>query len=636
MCGISFLYDPSPVPERGSVRSRSAIAAMAYRGPDEIGFHDGDTWYMGQARLAIIGLVDGQQPMADPSGRWWLTYNGEVYNYKEVRAELGARWTFRTQSDTEVVLAGLILEGASFLRRLNGMWALALWDTCERTLLLARDRLGKKPLYFQAGPTQFACASELPALQKLLPARQRRVDRDSMADILRYGFAMPGRTVQEDVGEVLPGHVLHWSPGRAVEQASYWSLSTLVAAPATGHDVLELLTSAVKYRLVADVEVGAFLSGGIDSSLVSAIAARHCDHPLRTFSIGFSEASFDETAHARRMAEYLGTRHESQVFAAPEVAHMARLVVGHIGMPFGDASLLPTAAVSALAAGRVKVALSGDGADELFAGYQRYLGRLLLRWYSRLPIGLQKTAERLLGALPEPLHHHSSSYLKKAKLFARSAALSRHEGETGYVAPRIFSDAEIARLAPDVAGRGHRTPALPERANGDDLLQMMMRDALVYLPQDILVKTDRASMAYSLEQRSPFLDYRLVELALSQDSGRHFRGLRGKALLRESVRALAPSWLWRRRKQGFAVPLGTWFRGEMGDALLRESRRAEQWLLDPAHVTRLVEEHRKGDVDHGQRLWLLWTCAIWQTGLQETAAAQAEPVPAPYLSGNRA
>jgi asparagine synthase (glutamine-hydrolysing) len=610
VCGITFLHDAARGREGVAARCRAAIHAMAHRGPDGIETAGDEHWHMGHARLAIIGISDGQQPMSDAAVRWSIVYNGEIYNYAELRDELASRWTFRTHSDTEVLLAGLALDGAAFLTRLNGMWAFALWDRVERSLLLARDRLGKKPLYVRGDRERFACASELPAL-RTLTGISPAVDLDSLADTLRYGCALPGHTIDQGSSEVMPGHVMRWQPGTLPQQEPYWSLPQQSSVGSDGARVLDLLESAVRYRLVADVEVGAFLSGGVDSSLVSALAARHTDHRLRTFSIGFADASYDESSYAARMAQFLGTEHETAVYAGSDRAEMLQLLVRHVGMPFGDASLLPTAAVSALAARRVKVALSGDGADELFGGYQRYLGRVLLRWYSRLPAPLQRSAESLLRVLPEPLHHHSRSLLKKAQLFVRNASLVRGAHAADYVAPRFFSDAELAELAPGLAGRGHAAPALPERVRGDDVLAMMCADALVYLPQDILVKTDRASMAHSLEQRCPFLDYRLVELALSGASAQHFRGLRGKALLRTAVDALAPPWLWRRRKQGFAVPLGAWFRGELADDLLSGLQRSGQDWVDPSAVRRLVDAHRSGGVDHGQRLWLLWTYAVW-------------------------
>ncbi len=626
MCGLTFLYDPNLGREALAVRSATAIAQMRHRGPDGYGTRASDRWSMGHARLAIIGIADGQQPMSDASDRWTIAYNGEIYNYKELRRELSSRWTFLTHCDTEVLLAGLILEGSQFLTRLNGMWAFALWDDVEQTLVLARDRIGKKPLYYRAERGRLACASELPAL-RALSASSATVDLDSLADTLRYGFPLPGHTIDTGSREVLPGHVLLWKPGREPQQSPYWTLAGREIAPVAqaAERVRAQLESAVQYRLVADVEVGSFLSGGIDSSLVSALAARHLRRPLRTFSIGFEDPTYDERAPAARMAMHLGSRHESAVYRDSDRREISALLVHHLGMPFGDSSLLPTAAVSALASRHVKVALSGDGADELFGGYQRYLGRALLRWYTRLPRPLQRNAEALLRVLPEPLQHHSKSMLKKAKLFIRGVELARLGGaNTSYVAPRVFSEPELAALAPSLAGRGHAAPALPERTVGDDVLGMMHADALVYLPQDILVKADRASMAHSLEQRCPFLDYRLVETALSYGSAQHFRGLRGKALLRQACTDVLPSWLWRRRKQGFAVPVGEWFRGTLGHDMLGLLRGSDQHWIDPGEVERLVHEHRAGAVDHGQRLWLLWTYAVWTNPTAQTSLPATE------------
>lgn len=626
MCGLTFLYDPDLGREALAARSRAAIERLQHRGPDGHGTRDEDRWSMGHARLAIIGIADGQQPMSDVSARWTIAYNGEIYNYKELRRELSPRWTFLTNCDTEVLLAGLVLEGSRFLVRMNGMWAFALWDDAEATLLLARDRMGKKPLYYRAERSRLACASELPAL-RALSGSAATVDLDSLADTLRYGFPLPGHTIDTGSEEVLPGHLLAWKPGQEPQQFPYWTLAgreTVPVAQAAEH-VRALLESAVQYRLVADVEVGSFLSGGIDSSLVSALAARHLQHPLHTFSIGFEDPTYDERAPAARMAVHLGTRHESAVYRDSDRRQISALLAHHLGMPFGDASLLPTAAVSALASRHVKVALSGDGADELFGGYQRYLGRALLRWYTRLPRPLQRSAEALLRVLPEPLQHHSKSMLKKAKLFIRGVELARLSGaDSSYVAPRIFGEAELVTLAPSLAGRGHAPPALPERTRGDDVLGMMHADALVYLPQDILVKADRASMAHSLEQRCPFLDYRLVETALSLGSAQHFRGLRGKALLRQAFSGALPPWLWRRRKQGFAVPVGEWFRGVLADDMLGLLKSSDQHWIVPGEVERLIREHRAGAIDHGQRLWLLWTYAVWMAPTAQTSLPATE------------
>lgn len=596
-------------------RALDAIAALAHRGPDDRNCCIDDGWAIGHTRLAIIDLAGSEQPMRSPDGRYCLTYNGEIYNYKELRSDLEKRWSFRTQGDTEVLLAGLVLDGANFLTRANGMWAFALWDTRERRLLLARDRLGKKPLYVRDGGTSFACASELSALRTLVPGMEWEEDLDSAGDFFRYGFALPGHTNWHATKEVLPGHWYEWSPGRTGRQQRYWAPETQAfdgdAADAAA-EVGRLLADSTRLRLIADVDVGSFLSGGVDSSLVSTLAARDIGHRLRTFSIGFTAAGYDESWAAQRMAKVIGSVHESEMVGQLQAGDLESLITTNLGEPFADPSLLPMSVLSRLAARHTKVALSGDGGDELFAGYQRYLGRVILRWYTRLPIPLRSNLERLLRVFPEPTHHHSRSLLKKAHLFVAMAGAPETQSAP-YVAPRLFTDAQIHELLPYLKGRGHAPPELPACCAIDDVHQMMHADVLAYLPQDILVKTDRASMAHSLEVRSPFLDHRLVELAMSVAGTTHVRHLRGKQLLRKGCAETIPGWVWRRRKQGFAVPVGAWFRGSLGDALERGLRGADI-SIQPSAAIALLNEHRSGARDHGLRLWALWSYMQWHDG----------------------
>ncbi len=609
MCGIIFLAEEHTPEQELRARADKAVATLKHRGPDGSGVVGEQGWAMGHTRLAIIDPIGNVQPIASSDGRYWITYNGEIYNYQELRNSLQTRWNFRTNGDTEVLLAGLILDGPSFLTQLNGMWAFALWDSVERSLFLSRDRLGKKPLYFRSYEHGIAVASELKPLQQLLPSLHWQEDLDSTADFLRYGFALPGFTAFRGVNEVLPGNYLVWSERNDARQARYWSipsLSTETAMSSDPADLAELLRDSVRLRLIADVDVGAFLSGGIDSSLVSTLAAREMDRPLRTFSIGFSDPAYDESAAAKFMAEAIHSNHESEIVALDHADLATRLLAENFGQPFADASALPMSLLSKLAATKVKVALSGDGADELFAGYQRYVGRILLRWYTRLPISLRKSGERLLRYFPEPLHHHSRSFLKRAHLFVSAANV----GAGSYVAPRLFGDSSIAALLPDVKIGGHAPLGLPEVTRGDDIHQMMASDALNYLPQDILVKADRASMAHSLEVRCPFLDHRIVQYALATRSASHIRKLEGKQLLRRKLNTLLPASVWRRRKQGFAVPTGAWFRGQLGErfeSLLRQSSSP----LNKDICIDLLNAHRMGKRDLGQQLWALWAYFQW-------------------------
>lgn len=611
MCGVTFVFDERADEDTLRQRTAAALECLYHRGPDGQGIFSVAGGSIGHRRLAIIDLEGSPQPMWDPGRRYCLAYNGEVYNYRELRDDLDGQWVFATNGDTEVVLAGLILKGSKFLENIEGMWAITLWDTGEKRLLLARDRMGKKPLYYRDISGGIACASELPALMTLSPGGWEE-DVDSTADYLRYGYTLPGYTAYRGVREVLPGHVLTWMPHRGAEAKPFWQLSP---EPFTGNrrqtakQLREALIRAVDRRLVADVEVGAFLSGGVDSSLIVGIVRQELGRSLKTFTIGFEERAYDERRYARVAAGAFGTDHYEEVLGQWDESELETLILKHLGQPFADASLLPTALVSRVASRHVKVALSGDGGDELFSGYQRYQARMMLRWYTRLPKSLRNNIARLVRLLPEPMAHHSRSLLKKAHLFVDVA--DRQEAETPYFAPLMFSPARMRHLAPEMVARGHPPPNLPETTTPDDLQRMMLADACVYLPQDILVKVDRASMAQSLEARAPFLDRNVVELAFGLPRYWHRRGFEGKRMLRESFSSLLPSSVWHRRKQGFGVPLHDWFRGELG-------QRLRAWLMDdpgPFHISNvmaLLDEHITWQRDHGYRLWLIYVYLLWR------------------------
>ena len=613
MCGLTFVYESGSDDASLRARSTSALERLHHRGPDGNGLFSGPGWAVGHRRLSIIDIGGSPQPMWDPAHRYCLTYNGEVYNYRELRSDLEGKWDFSTQGDTEVVLAGLVLYGPDFFTRMQGMWALALWDSEAELLLLARDRMGKKPLFYSASDNGISCASEIPAL-KILAKAHWQEDLDSTADYFRYGYYLPGFTAWREVREVLPGHFARWSPGKVQpEQYQYWQLqlktfsgSRKDAAEALRHGMVE----AVRRRMVADVEVGAFLSGGVDSSLVCAIVRKSLGLPLKSFTIGFSDSSYDEREYASRAAEDFGTTHFAEELSEFSADDLERLQDSHLGMPFHDSSILPTALVSRVAASHVKVALSGDGGDELFSGYQRYQARAILRWYTKLPRHLRKIGEKLLRSLPEPDQHHSRSILKKAHLFCDVA--DRLEEETPYIAPIMLQRPLRHELAPDIVDRGHAPTDLLESVQPDDLLQMMYADALVYLPQDILTKIDRASMAASLEARAPFLDRSVVELAFSFPREWHRSGLRGKRMLQMAFSDLLPRWTWERRKQGFGVPIQRWFRQDLGDALERLAREPDLGPLNGPSIIKLLDQHRAGRRDLGNRLWLLYSYLKWR------------------------
>lgn len=611
MCGIALLY--GPLGAELAARMENALGIMSHRGPDGEGLFLDSEIAIGHRRLSIVDLGASKQPMTDPSGRFVLTFNGEIYNYQELRTHLAPQWNFRTNGDTEVLLAGLVLQGKEFLVRAEGMWAFALWDAQERSILAGRDRMGKKPLYYQLLPSGFACASELPSL-RALGSTPWHEDEDSTADYLRYGFFLPGYTAYREVREVLPGHYLQWKNScGTTTQRPYWQLPAQHFA-GTQHDAICLLresfTEAVRRRMVADVEVGSFLSGGVDSSLIVGIATRCLGKRLKTFTIGFNNPAFDEQMYAQRAAQHFGTDHYAETLVEFLSSDLDSLLLKHMGQPFQDPSLLATALVSRVAAHHVKVALSGDGGDELFSGYQRYQARAILRWYTRLPIALRRSAQGFLRAIPESGTHHSRSLLKKAHLFCDTA--DRIDEETPYVAPLMFRRADRLRLAPDLADLGHTPPCLPTTVEPDDIARMMLADALVYLPQDIMTKVDRASMAASLEARSPFLDRAVVELALSIPRTWHRHGFSGKRMLRAAFADILPEWVWRRRKQGFAVPVYQWFKQSLGDKLLQMLNDLPGIPLRSDFVALLLSEHKAGIRDHGYRLWLIHAYLVWR------------------------
>ncbi len=612
MCGILFIHNREIEQPVLRERLQRALAMLAHRGPDESGTWFGNPVGVGHTRLSILDLLASRQPMTDPGERYVLTYNGEIYNYQALRRELENKWSFTTQGDTEVLLAGLITRGESFLQSLEGMWAFALWDRRTETLLLARDRMGKKPLFYNLSGERMTCASELPALATLEDCRWQE-DLDSTADYLRYGYYLPGTTAYQNVREVLPGHVLRWRPGTEPQQQAYWSLDIggFQGSKQQAQEALrERLINAVSARMVADVEVGAFLSGGIDSSLVVGILCRELGIKPKTFTIGFSEDSYDERQFARRIADFYATEHYEEVLAECDSDNLKVLILKHIGQPFADSSLLPTSLLARMTSRHVKVALSGDGADELFSGYQRYQGRALLRWYFRMPKFMQRRIERSIEALPEPMVHHSRSLLKKAHLFYD--LIKRQESEMPYIAPVNYARHVFARLAPSISERGHSPPLIPAAAKADSILEMMAADAAVYLPQDILVKVDRATMASSLEARAPFLDTKVVELAFSLPRTWHRRGYSGKHMLRESFGELLPAATWKRRKQGFGVPIDKWFRSKLGDELRELLRRQKDHPFDTSEVLFMLDDHCLGQRDRGYRLWNIYVYLFWK------------------------
>lgn len=612
MCGILFGFDPCMNHSLIEYRSTEALQRIKHRGPNEgkILVH-GDA-VLGHRRLSIIDLKSSSQPMLSPDNRYSIAYNGEIYNYKSLRESLKAKWCFQTAGDTEVLFAGILTEGEIFLNKVQGMWAFFIWDSYAKQLFGARDRMGKKPFYYYENKKSLYIASELNAIKYLLGNERLNEDETSTIDYFKYGFYMPGKTAYKDIKELKPGHILNWEYQNQGHEKRYWNISLNNRGRSQDNDekLRALLIQAVKDRLVADVKVGAFLSGGIDSSLITAIASQSIDDALETFTIKFSDNGYDESKFASKIAAMFKTNHHEKSIDkfAPDLAF--ELLNNHIGQPFGDSSILPTALVSQLAAEHVKVVLSGDGADELFSGYQRYTARSILRWYSRVPKQLRNVAVKAISKMPELQVHHSKSLLKKMQVF-----LKNYSGDglnDPYVAPRMFTDFEIKELLPGYPGVDHKASQYEISVDmPDSISEMMYKDAMIYLPQDILQKVDRASMASGVEVRAPFLDSRIVEYAFSLTISSHRNILSGKQMIKRAFKDELPREIWSRRKQGFSVPVTSWFREGMGDLLL-ELLNGVHCQLNKDYILLLLTNNNKKISDEGFRLWTILSYLIWK------------------------
>ncbi len=613
MCGLAFLWHQHQSGDRCAALAGAALDRMRHRGPDERQVVSGPGWALGHNRLSVIDLASSRQPMSSPDGRYLLAFNGEIYNYQSLRQQLQQRWDFKTSGDTEVVLAGLVLEGSSFVRKMSGMWAFTLLDSREQRLLLSRDRCGEKPLYYLARPGLVAVASELPALKQMVPAAPLQENGANSLYFFRHGFFPPGATIYREVHEVLPAHCLELQLASGTcHSECYWSLpsGTLeIEQSEAEYQLNSLLDQSIQSRLVADVEVGLLLSGGIDSSILLA-KMRPFNAP-RTFTIGFSSGSYDERDDARRVAEHFRVSNVQQVVDKFEPAAIGQLLRDNIGQPFADPSILPTAMACRLASSQVKVCLGGDGADELFSGYQRYQARLLSSWYRRLPLPLRNALAGMLAALPASHSHHSRSLVKKAQLFVR--LVEQFGSLANRNTPRLLSsEAESGFFAGAFAEIDDSANTQVLDGDLDEVMAMMLDDLSVYLPQDILLKSDRASMAHSLELRSPFLDEKLVEFAFSLPRSWHRRGTRGKRMLRGACGGELPDFVWQKRKQGFAVPVGEWFLGATGAQLQAMLHDDLYPASIAAGVLQLLNAHRQRQADYGLALWSFYTYGYWK------------------------
>lgn len=651
MCGIAGIWWPERQRQDAAEATAAAMTArLHHRGPDACGiWADGGAGIaLGHARLSILDLSPaGAQPMISSSGRYVIVFNGEIYNHLELRRELedqDAAPSWRGHSDTETLLALIDSNGIEqAVQRANGMFAFALWDRNERTLTLARDRLGEKPLYYGLAGSALVFASELKAL-RAAPDFEARVDPASVVAYLRYSYVPEPNCIYQGVRKIEPGtFVCIAGPAEmgAVKPQRYWSIENVIATAVPLDDdcasmvdqVEGCLTNVVQSQMLSDVPLGCFLSGGIDSSLIAALMSRVAAKPVRTFTAGFENARFDEAHHARRVAEHLGTEHtEFKVTEADALSLVADLP-NIYDEPFADPSQIPTILLARLTRQHVTVALSGDGGDEIFGGYNRYiLGPRMLGLGQRMPTKVRRLASRTMHALQRAGTSEQSWLRPAARVLGLPVTTIDKLSRFG----RAFEDAgslsglyrglvstsmtpEMLMAIPTHEAMS-RTLAMPST----DLWPaewMMATDSLSYLPGDILVKTDRASMSASLETRAPFLDNRVVELAWRLPLSARVDGKVGKCILRDILDRHLPRHLMERPKQGFAIPLDSWLRGPLrdfaGDFISSKTGR-DAGVLDPDAVSDLWTAHQEGRDNAGWKLWSVIVLQAWLTANKAT------------------
>jgi asparagine synthase (glutamine-hydrolysing) len=621
MCGICGIVSSNDAPVAD--RTAAMSATLVHRGPDSFGeFSDRDA-ALAARRLSIIDLETGDQPIANEDGTLHVVQNGEIYNYRELRHELErAGHRFRTCGDTEVLLHLYEEHGDSFPERLRGMFAIAIWDVRRRRLVLARDRFGIKPLYYRALAGELAFASELRALPR------GEIDLDALEAFLAFNSIPAPLTIFREVRKLPAGHVLSWEGGRI--RLERFARPAPVSADKVRDDeeaeLVEELRSrvrdSVRAHLVSDVPVGVLLSGGVDSSLLAALAAEESSEPLRTFSIGFEERSFDELADARLVAKRYGTRHRELVLR-PDAALLLPALAEAFDEPFADSSALPTYLVSQLASSDVKVALSGEGGDELFGGYHTYAADLLAERVG----GVARFARPLVERLPSSSRKASFDY--KAKRFVRAAhlpPLERHHGWKEIFSADARAELTARRVAFDpvdlLRARYEETQGAEELARLQDV------DLGLYLVDDLLVKTDRSSMAHSLEARVPYLDTVVTNLALALPTRHKVRGLSKKVLLRKAAAPLLPRGIVHGRKRGFSIPAAAWLRGEL-EPFARETLSPDvlrrQGFFRPEVVDRLIDQHVSRREDGSRQLWGLLAFTLWYERHVEREPREAQP-----------
>jgi asparagine synthase (glutamine-hydrolysing) len=626
MCGIIGFINLDREQQADQQTARRMAAAIRHRGPDDEGFYFKNNVALGIRRLSIIDLVTGHQPIGNEDGSVHVVFNGEIYNFPDLRERLIARGhRFSTHSDTEVIVHLYEEYGDDLVDHLNGMFAFALWDERRERLLVARDRMGEKPLYFtEVAGKAFIFASELKSLV-VHPQVERRVNLLALRKYLQYEFVPSPHTMLEGVHKLRPAHRLIFERGRWRAEP-YWSVSydgerLKIGEEEAADELRSRLRESVRMRLISDVPLGVLLSGGIDSSTVAALACEAAEGRVKTFSIAFDEKSFDESSYARMVADRLGTEHYEQRFTEREMLGVVPDIPHLLDEPLGDGSLIPTFMLMRFTRQHVTVALGGDGGDEFLAGYPTYAAHRIADYYRSLPRFLREgLIEPAVARLPVSIENLSFDF--KAKRFVQGAALPAGARHTVWMGS-YTAEQQRSLLSPDVLRSCGDDEVFDEIAgynrNGKaNLIERMMKlDANLYLSECVLFKVDRASMAASLETRAPFLDHTLLEFLLKLPVELKLRGLTGKYILKRAMRGRLPEAVIKRPKKGFGMPVAKWVNGELRP-LVRDTfspeRLRRRGLFNPAYVRRLLDEHERGAADHRKLIWTLLMFEMWPLG----------------------
>jgi asparagine synthase (glutamine-hydrolysing) len=632
MCGITGwanLDSHAPPPDGARDLLHAMCERMVHRGPDSEGLFVTTGASLGMRRLAIIDLVTGEQPAFNEDRSIVVVLNGEIYNYRELRTLLEKRGhSFRSASDTEVLPHLYEEYGDAMVNELNGMFAFALWDSKRRRLLIARDRFGEKPLYWGVFDKALLFASE-PKVLLAHPAVKPSLNLQALRQYLSFDYVPAPLTIYCGINKLPAAHRLTLESGE-VKIDRYWHLNYTTTEPvpsereAADH-LRELMADAVRMRLVSDVPLGVLLSGGVDSSTIAALAVRASSEAVKTFSISFAEASFDESAYARGVAKFLGTDHHEERLSANLAANLVSEIGAWMDEPFSDPSLVPTYLLSRFTRKHVTVALGGDGGDELFAGYPMYAGHRWAEVYKHVPGFLRRgLIEPVVRSLPVKTKNLSFDY--KALKFitgARYDTVTRHHIWFGSFTPdqqqQLLTPAALAATDSEIYAEARQ---IAEECNNDDLVTRMQSvDTRLYLAEDILTKVDRASMAVSLEVRAPFLDPRVAEFAASLPCNYKLRGMKTKYILKKAVRDLLPGFVTRRGKKGFGVPVAEWLKFKLRPLardLLSPERVRRAGVFNPNYVARLQDEHERGVANHRKLLWTLLMFELWHESFVET------------------